>query len=61
MKENTGWELKRVHDAQETLPPSEAELAALYTIDKDGFAGRDRVATQYENLVILRPKEPVDL
>jgi glutaconate CoA-transferase subunit B len=35
--EHTGWDLKLMPDAGETPPPTKAELAALHTIDKDGF------------------------
>ena len=35
--EHTGWPLKQMPEVGETPPPSEAELAALHAIDKDGF------------------------
>lgn len=34
---HTGWDLKAMPGAGETLPPSEAEMAALHTVDRDGF------------------------
>ncbi len=34
---HTGWDLKPAPDLGETPPPTERELAALHTIDKDGF------------------------
>ncbi|HEX9791001.1 MAG TPA: CoA-transferase [Kiloniellales bacterium] len=37
IREHTGWDLKLMPDAGETPPPTKAELAALHTIDKDGF------------------------
>ena len=35
--ENTGWALKSIPDVAETPVPTEAELAALHHIDKEGF------------------------
>ena len=35
--ENTGWALKSVPSLSETEPPTEAEMAALHRIDKEGF------------------------
>ncbi|MCH9019236.1 MAG: CoA-transferase [Proteobacteria bacterium] len=37
VRENTGWALKTAPDLAETPPPSEAELAALRRLDRDGF------------------------
>ncbi len=37
IKEKTGWELQLSPDMVETPPPTTDELAALHTIDKDGF------------------------
>ena len=37
MRENTGWTLKTTPDLAETPPPTEAELAALRRLDRDGF------------------------
>ena len=37
IREHTGWDLKSMPDAGETPPPTTQELAALHTIDKDGF------------------------
>ena len=37
IRENTGWDLQVVPQMVETPPPTKEELAALHTIDKDGF------------------------
>ncbi|MHA1566705.1 MAG: CoA-transferase subunit beta [Alphaproteobacteria bacterium] len=34
---NTGWPLRRLADAGETLPPSAVEIDALREVDRDGF------------------------
>jgi glutaconate CoA-transferase subunit B len=36
IREHTGWNLKTVPELVETPPPSQEELAALHTIDRDG-------------------------
>ena len=35
--ENTGWDLQSMPNVADTPPPTEAELAALHQIDKEGF------------------------
>jgi len=37
VRANTGWDLKLGSDLTETLPPTEAELAAIRRFDPDGF------------------------
>jgi len=37
IRDHTGWDLQNLPDATETPAPTEAELAALHQIDKDGF------------------------
>ncbi len=37
VRENTGWDLKTAPDLAETPPPTEAELAALRRLDREGF------------------------
>ena len=37
IREHTGWDLGVIPDVTETPPPTEDELTALHTIDKDGF------------------------
>jgi len=37
VREHTGWNLKVLDGADETPPPSKAEIDALHAIDRDGF------------------------
>jgi len=37
IRDHTGWDLQSLPDATETPAPTQAELAALHQIDKDGF------------------------
>jgi acyl CoA:acetate/3-ketoacid CoA transferase beta subunit len=37
VQDHTGWKLKVADAVRETQPPSQAELEALRSIDKEGF------------------------